>query len=125
MSVNRIILLLLLISSFSCFDSVDTNPSKADVEKTFQLLLEEAMSDSYNSIQGVSMTVIAPSLDIHWTGAIGFDSKENDHQLNAKQPFRIASITKTFVATAILRLYEMGKLSVDDPISQYLSLIHI
>lgn len=125
MRVNRIILLLLIITHISCFNTVDTNPSKANVEQTFQLLLEEAMADSYNSIQGVSMTVVAPSLDIHWTGATGFDSKENDQELSAKQPFRIASVTKTFVATAILRLHEMGRLSIDDPISQYISEAHV
>jgi D-alanyl-D-alanine carboxypeptidase len=34
--------------------------------------------------------------------------------------FRIASISKTFTATAILQLRDAGKLKLDDPVSQYL-----
>jgi len=125
MWTNRIFLFLVLLSNSSCFTSVDTHPSKVDVQQTFQLFLEEAMTDSYGSIHGVSMTVIAPTLDIHWTGETGYDSRLDENELSAEQPFRIASVTKTFVAAAILRLHEMGKLSLDDPISKYISEDHI
>lgn len=39
---------------------------------------------------------------------------ESDH-------FRIASITKTFVATAVLQLVDDGKLGLDDPLNRYVS----
>ena len=35
-------------------------------------------------------------------------------------PFYIASILKLYTAAVIMKLYEMGKLSLDDPISRYL-----
>ena len=38
----------------------------------------------------------------------------------AHSTFPIASITKTFTATAILQLYERGKLKIDDPVVKYL-----
>ncbi len=47
--------------------------------------------------------------------------------LDAKQPvtldtrFRIASISKTFTAVAIMQLRDAGKLGLDDPVSKYLS----
>jgi D-alanyl-D-alanine carboxypeptidase len=47
--------------------------------------------------------------------------------LSSRQPldpgatFRIASVTKTFVAAAILRLSEDGRLGLDDPVAAHLS----
>lgn len=41
--------------------------------------------------------------------------------LTVDTPLRIASNTKTFTAAAILRLAEMGKLSIDDAISEYIA----
>lgn len=40
--------------------------------------------------------------------------------LTVDTPLRIASNTKTFTAAAVLRLVEMGKLSLDDVISQHI-----
>lgn len=43
------------------------------------------------------------------------------NKLNASNTrFPIASITKTFTATAILQLYEKGKLKINDPVEKYL-----
>jgi len=120
-----IYLLLLILSGFSCQHNVGTNPDLSQAEATFQQLLEEAVYSSFESVPGVSMTVTVPDLDINWTGATGFDSKKKTQELKATQPFRIASATKTFVGAAILRLHEMGKLSIDDPIADYISETHI
>ncbi|MEM7298805.1 MAG: serine hydrolase, partial [Bacteroidota bacterium] len=89
-----------------------------------QNLLNEAIYGSFDAVPGVSMTVIAPKLGIEWSGASGFDSKERTDSLGIHQPFRIASVTKTFVAAAILRLHEEGKLSIHDPIGNYISEEH-
>ncbi len=96
-------------------------PNQAEVSIAFQTILEEVVSDDSLALAGVSMAVIAPDLGISWTGASGYDSTTKDQVLQADQPFRIASITKSFVATTILRLQEQGKLSVKDPISNYIS----
>jgi len=113
--------LLLFFFLLSCNPNVATEVEEASATSTLQELLEEAIYDSFESVPGVSMTVLAPELDLHWTGAAGFDSKARDHQLSADQPFRIASVTKSFVATAILRLHELGRLSIDDPLTKHSS----
>ena len=86
----------------------------------FQNLLNKLTQKS----NGVTMTVLAPNLDLQWSGAAGFDTKMKDQKLSEKQPFRIASITKTYTAAAILRLAEMGKLDINDPIQTYISEQH-
>lgn len=49
------------------------------------------------------------------TGFInGFDT------VTANTPFHIASVSKTFTAMATLRLWEQGKLNIDDEVSKYL-----
>jgi D-alanyl-D-alanine carboxypeptidase len=40
--------------------------------------------------------------------------------LTAEHDFRIASVTKTFVAATVLRLVEQGELGLDDPIDEHL-----
>jgi CubicO group peptidase (beta-lactamase class C family) len=56
-----------------------------------------------------------------WSGAIGMANQEAKVVMTKNTPFYIASITKLYTATAIMILYEKGKLSLDDPMSKYLS----
>lgn len=113
-----------LVLLYSCKSNVDTNPSRDQVTQTFQDLLYECVDNSNRSVPGVSMSVFAPTHEIAWTGATGFDSTEKKDSLSANQPFRIASITKTFVAVGILRLHEQALLNIDDPITTYISQEH-
>lgn len=108
----------------ACSNSVSTRPDRDDLPDTLQALLQEAIDDSFESVPGISMCVIAPELDLHWQGAAGYDSAKRDDSLSVEQPFRVASITKTFVAASLLRLQEEGQLALDDPISAYISAPH-
>ncbi|NHJ05527.1 MAG: class A beta-lactamase-related serine hydrolase [Candidatus Heimdallarchaeota archaeon] len=50
----------------------------------------------------------------------GYADLENKIKLNDKHLFRIASHSKLFTATAIMKLYHEEKLSIDDKISKFL-----
>jgi len=54
-----------------------------------------------------------------WVGVAG-ESDENKTPLQEITPFFIASITKLFIATAVMKLYEDGQLNLDNSISNYL-----
>ncbi|MEJ1221867.1 serine hydrolase domain-containing protein [Sediminicola sp. 1XM1-17] len=110
--------LVLIVSLF--FLGCRTTPA----HPKFQVILDKAVKKKSNNLSGVSMTVLAPTLNISWSGAAGYDSKEKTHKLSAEQPFRIASVTKTFVASAILRLQEEQKLKLEDSIAAYISEHH-
>jgi CubicO group peptidase (beta-lactamase class C family) len=43
-----------------------------------------------------------------------------DDSITAYTPFHLASVSKTFTAMGILRLWEQGKLNIEDPVSNYL-----
>jgi len=69
---------------------------------------------------GVVVHVESPSLGLEWAAAVGLANRDSADPLTTDHTFRIASNTKTYVAAAILRLAEMGKLSLDDPLARYL-----
>ena len=89
-----------------------------------EVVFQQLLDNKAKSSTGVLMAVYAPKLDLKWQGAAGFDNKAKEHKLSPEQPFRIASITKSFTAVSILRLSEMGKLDINDPIATYISEKH-
>ncbi len=56
-----------------------------------------------------------------WQGADGTLERGGSAQVTADAPFRIASITKVFVAVVALQLVEEGHLGLDDPVSSHLN----
>ncbi len=53
------------------------------------------------------------------TGSAGFRELESKSAVDADTVFRIASMTKSFTAMAILSLRDAGKLSLDDPVERF------
>lgn len=52
--------------------------------------------------------------------ALGFLEVENRTPASTQSAFRIASMTKSFTAMAILKLRDEGKLSLSDPVARYI-----
>lgn len=94
-----------------------SNPSGA----AFQALLDSAINDK---MPGILVHVESPKQKISWSGAAGVSDIQTQNKLLPDQTFRIASVTKTFVACSILRLWEQGKLALTDPIIKYISPEH-
>lgn len=109
----------LIVLIFSCQTTKPTYNNL--ISKNFQPLLDTSANDKNI---GILLHIESPQQGISWSGASGFDDVKNKTKLLNNQCFRIASVTKTFVACCILRLWEDGKLSLDDPISKYISKTH-
>jgi hypothetical protein len=90
----------------------------------FQALIDSVVKNN-DSVSGIILHIESPDLHISWTGISGVDKIGGNSKLRENQPFRIASITKTFVATAILLLYERKKLSLEDSIGKYIDKKHL
>ena len=116
--ILSVVFYVLVLSS--CAHSVDPIIESADPAKAFTLILQEGMDHSFDQLPGVSMTVESSLLSDTYSGAVGFSDIEKSNESSANQPFRIASVTKTFIAASILRLHEMDSLSIEDPISKYI-----
>lgn len=79
-----------------------------------------------NSVEKFNLPGRAVHMDAPKIGVEGLVHVDGRPTLSAapvtgREPFRIASQTKTYTGAAILRLMELGKLKVDDPIEGYLS----
>ena len=69
-----------------------------------------------HEVIGLSVVVVKDG-NIHYSKAFGLKDVGRATSLGEKDLFRIASISKSFSATAIMQLVEQGKVSLDDDIS--------
>ncbi len=70
-------------------------------------------------LPGFSVGVVHDQ-ELIWSKGYGFADLTNKIPATDQTLYRVASITKTFTATAVMQLVEQGKLSLEDPVSQHL-----
>ncbi|NRB61868.1 MAG: beta-lactamase family protein [Saprospiraceae bacterium] len=92
--------------------TIATKPFQAIVDSVYQLNPESV---------GLMVHIESPRYGLSWSGSSGYSDKENQTKLLPNQPALIASSIKTYIAAAILRLQEMGKLDIEDAIGPYLT----
>jgi CubicO group peptidase (beta-lactamase class C family) len=80
-------------------------------------MLEESIKAS--EVPGVVAMVVKDG-KIVYHSAKGFAGVAEGKKMEKNSIFRIASQTKAITSTAILMLYEEGKIQLDDPISKYI-----
>ena len=68
---------------------------------------------------GLSVAVVKDG-KIIYSGAFGYKDYDNNELLKEDNIFRIASISKSFTATAVMQLVSKGKLSLDTDVSDIL-----
>ncbi len=73
----------------------------------------------YYRIPGLAIGVLDDQ-KLLWADGFGYANAEKKIPMSAATLCRIASITKTFTATAIMQLRDQGKLSLDDPVQKHL-----
>ena len=94
---------LLLTSSSSAFPTKQTDRAIKRLTKEFQTV-------------GVSAIIVKDG-KIVYNKAFGYKDLESKEPLRNDDLMRIASISKSFTATAFMQLVEQGKVSLDDDIS--------
>jgi len=70
-------------------------------------------------IPGASVAVISKGEVLH-KKTYGFANLEHQVPMKQESIFRVYSLTKPFVAVAIFQLIEQGKLTLNDPLDQYI-----
>jgi D-alanyl-D-alanine carboxypeptidase len=72
------------------------------------------------SVRNCVLAVAKGDGSFSWAGAAGIASQTGQVPMTKDTPIYIASITKLYTATAMMRLVEKGALSLEDPMSRYL-----
>ena len=82
--------------------------------------LVSGLVEKDKSVRNCVLSVMKGDGSFSWSGAAGIASQDGQVPMTKDTPIYIASITKLYTATVIMRLYEKGALSLDDPMSRYL-----
>src|SRR5215210_9062488 len=96
-------------------DSSATHLTADNMQKVDDLIAQ-AMQD--NNLPGVVVGVWTPD-EGEYVTAQGTANLDTERAREPEDPFRIASITKTFTGTAILQLVDQGRLSTSDKLSTW------
>ena len=112
----KFLLTLLALLLTACASDSDKSSPPLDVQENLQKILVESLGPSKSA--GIVLNVTAPEWT--WSSAVGSASLAPEEPATSDMHFRIASVSKTFAATSIMRLAQDGKLSIDDPIEKWL-----
>ena len=94
-------------------DAAILAPVRAELEERARAFVRE------HRLPGAAVGVVAGG-ELAWSLGVGFADQEAARPQDAATLHRIASITKTFTATAILQLRDAGALRLDDPLVAHL-----
>ena len=103
-------------SAQSAWDEPDNASLPDATASNLQAQLAGFVSGS--KVIGLSAAVVSPKGS--WAGAAGVDAAGT--AVKPTSAFSIASVTKTFVAAEVLLLASHGKIDLDAPVTQYLTL---
>jgi CubicO group peptidase (beta-lactamase class C family) len=112
--------LLLLWCLTSCGVAQEQN---ATVEQRFDALIEQGLKDA--PLPGIAIGIVQHGQLVY---ARGFGAQRLGDPAKPVTPrtlFHMASITKTFVATSVMQLWELGKVDLDAPITKYVPYFRI
>jgi len=101
-------------------------PAPADAGRAAKIaaafpVLDKLYADfaAQHHVAGLAYGLVVDGQLVH-TGGVGYADVATKAPVTAQSVFRIASMTKSFVALAVLRLRDEGRLRLDDPAEKYL-----
>jgi len=95
------------------------SPPPDSLQAALQRLADSVLA-ARPRLPGLLIAVESKPLGRAWSVAAGLSDTARKVPLRPEQPVRLASNTKTYVAAALLRLVEEGRLSLGDPLARYL-----
>lgn len=91
-----------------------------DISSSFPVidsLINQFVIDQH--VPGFALGIVYQG-ELVYSKNIGFGNLEEKIPVNANTAFRIASMSKSFAAAAVLHLRDVGKIRLDDPVEQYI-----
>ena len=110
--------ILILANGPALSDQIgDTSDAIKEELKLFDIWIRSKMVDREQP--GLSIGVVHNG-ELIWDKSYGFSDVDDSVPATSEALYRIASISKTFTATAILQLRDAGELELTDPIQDHL-----
>jgi len=111
--------LAVLIAIAGIFRWKSSAPTFASLHEELQYLVTDLAARD-KSVKNCVLSMEAGDGSFSWSGAAGIARADGRIAMTPDTPIFIASITKLYTATAVMRLYETGALALDDPMAKYL-----
>jgi D-alanyl-D-alanine carboxypeptidase len=111
--------LLLLASLVAAAAPLPARPAADSVQLRLQRIADSVVA-TRPRMPGLIIAVEQPATGKRWSVAAGLADTARKVKLSPDQPVRLASNTKTYTAAAVLRLVEMGRLALGDPLARHL-----
>ncbi len=108
------------LAFFSAALSAQTATDSASREEAFRVI--DAWLDgvqTYGHIPAISAGVVVGD-DLVWSKGFGTIDAQHSVPATPQTIYSICSISKLFTSISLMQLYEQGKVSLDEPITQYL-----
>ena len=113
--MKNIILGCLLLFSF--------HPTNAQSKKQIKVAIDSILSKYNNPNEPGSSVIVFKNNKVVFKKGYGISNMNTGEEIKPNTNFRLASVTKQFTAMSILLLAEKHKLSIEDPISKYFSML--
>src|SRR5688572_5238720 len=118
--LKRIIFFGNIVIFFTHFLSCSTAKTNTSAESNFPEV--ETYLQSLIDTAGIAGVTIAitNAQDIVYSKGFGVTNTDTKEQLQPNHIFHVASVSKTFTATAVMQLAEQGRLDINKPLITYL-----
>ena len=108
--------IFLFLIAIGCTNTKSSYLNLDRLKKIDDLILEDIKE---NKIPG-AVVLVGNEDEIIFEKAYGIKNPETNEKYNTDDIFRIASMTKAITSVGVLKLWEEGKIGLDDPISKYI-----
>jgi CubicO group peptidase (beta-lactamase class C family) len=103
------------LAFISCTKSVKMDNKFSKIDS----LMQQYVQQKKNNCVGIAVAIVHGQELVYHKG-FGVTNLETKEPVQSYHNFHAASISKTFVATAIMQLVEKGKIKLDDPLVKHL-----
>jgi CubicO group peptidase (beta-lactamase class C family) len=111
--MKRSISAILLLTCAACAQVASPTERLVRIDRLLQQYVDK------HQVSGVVALVLKDGKPVYQR-AFGWSDKEANRMMANDTVFRIASQTKAFTSTAVLALYEEGKIGLDEPVSHFI-----
>ncbi len=115
-----VILSVLAAAGCDAMRRTTSRPVFASVDLELQYLISGFVAANPKTVKNCVFAVAKGDGSFSWSGAAGIADAKARTPMTPETPIFIASITKLYTASAVMHLYENGKIALDDPIAKYL-----